>query len=98
MAVLLTKSRLLWRSVGSGKLGAITEQGVVSATSLLVSVLVGRTCGPESLGIYSLAWTVITLLNGFVSSLVGIPYTIRFNQEKASEFIREYTRGLEEIS
>lgn len=55
---------------------ALADQAVVSATSLLTTILVGRFCGSEGLGYFSLALSVLLLTIGIQVSLVSTPYTI----------------------
>lgn len=53
------------------------DQGVVSGASFAATVLVGRVCGDEALGFYSLGFTLLILIRGVQESLVLTPYTIR---------------------
>lgn len=55
---------------------ALLDQGVVSATSLLTTIIVGRYCGSEGLGLFALGLSVLVLANGTQTSLVSIPYTV----------------------
>lgn len=52
------------------------DQAVVSGTSFLATVLVGRFAGEQQLGLYSLGFTLIILACGVQESLVVIPYTV----------------------
>lgn len=40
---------------------SLLDQAVVSGTSFITTLLIGRICGAEELGIYSLAFTLIVL-------------------------------------
>jgi O-antigen/teichoic acid export membrane protein len=60
----------------SRPLAALIDQAVVSGTSFLVTVLVGRFAGEQQLGLYSLGFTLIILACGVQESLVVIPYTV----------------------
>lgn len=62
--------------VSSSSLAAMLDQAVVSAASFITSVFVGRFCGEESLGLYSLGFTLLILVRGVQESLVLTPYTI----------------------
>ncbi|MEX1026716.1 MAG: hypothetical protein WD049_01730 [Candidatus Paceibacterota bacterium] len=55
---------------------ALLDQSVVSATSLLTTIIVGRYCGSEELGRFSLGISVLVLANGMQTSLVSTPYTV----------------------
>lgn len=55
---------------------AVADQGVVSGTSFLTSVLIARLCTREDLGVYALALSLVTLLRGVQGELVCSPYTI----------------------
>jgi len=55
---------------------ALLDQAVVSGTSLGTTVLVGRYCGSDALGLFGLAFSVLVLSNGIQASLVTTPYTI----------------------
>ncbi|HJT35773.1 MAG TPA: oligosaccharide flippase family protein, partial [Pirellulales bacterium] len=57
-------------------LAAMLDQAVVSAASFITSVFVGRFCGEEALGLYSLGFTLLILVRGIQESLVLTPYTI----------------------
>lgn len=56
---------------------AMFDQGIVSGASFAATVLVGRACGEEALGLYSLGFTLLILIRGVQESLVLTPYTIR---------------------
>lgn len=55
---------------------ALFDQGIVSAMSLIASVIVGRYCGADGLGIYSLAISIIVLFIGLQTAIVSAPYTV----------------------
>ena len=55
---------------------ALADQGTVSATRLLLSVLVGRALGAEGLGQYALALTLVYLVEAVVETLATLPYTV----------------------
>lgn len=56
---------------------AMFDQGIVSGASFAATVMVGRVCGEEPLGLYSLGFTLLILIRGVQESLVLTPYTIR---------------------
>lgn len=59
---------------------ALFDQAIVSGTSFLTTVLVGRMCGASGLGVFSLGLTVVVLLIGVQRSLISTPYTIYGNR------------------
>lgn len=55
---------------------ALADQAAVSGTSLLTTIIVGRSCGSEGLGLFVLAFGVIILSRGIQETLVSAPYTV----------------------
>ena len=41
---------------------SVLDQGVVSGTRFLTTVLIGRACAPEELGLYSLGFSVVLIV------------------------------------
>lgn len=64
---------------------ALTDQAVVSGVSLVASVIVGRQCGADGLGIYSLAMTIYVLLTSLHTALISTPYTVFYSRIEKSE-------------
>ncbi len=64
---------------------ALFDQGVVSGTSFLSSVLIGRLAGDEALGIYALGLSVTLLVSAVQESLVTVPYTFFSRGETEAE-------------
>ena len=68
---------------------AVFDQMVVSGTRFLATLLIGRYCGPEELGIYSLGFSLLVLIGVLQESLVCTPFTVlRESGHKYSD--REY--------
>ena len=67
----LAADSLLQKSVLS-----IFDQGVVSGTSFLTSVVLGRLCTKEDLGVYYLAISIVFFVRGIQEQLVSAPYMI----------------------
>lgn len=65
-------------ALGQGHRGliALCDQGVVSATNFATGVIIGRVCGKAELGVYMLAWTLITLTTDISATLTTTPYTV----------------------
>jgi O-antigen/teichoic acid export membrane protein/thymidylate kinase len=55
---------------------AVLDQAVVSGTSFVTTVLVGRWCGADELGVYSLGFTLLVAWVTVHESLIALPYTI----------------------
>jgi O-antigen/teichoic acid export membrane protein len=60
----------------SPKFFALCDQGVVSVTNFAIGVIIGRVCGKAELGIYALAWTLMTLATAFSATLTTTPYAV----------------------
>jgi O-antigen/teichoic acid export membrane protein len=54
----------------------MVDQGVVSGARFLTSVIIGRGCGKEELGLYALGFSVLLLVVCAQESLVTTPYTV----------------------
>lgn len=65
-----------WHRVSQGGWIAV-DQAIISLSSFLATVIVGRVCGAEALGVFVLAVTTFWLLAGIPNSLVWTPYTSR---------------------
>jgi len=55
---------------------ALCDQGVVSITNFATAVIIGRVCGKAELGVYTLAWTLITLATEISAVLITAPYIV----------------------
>ncbi len=55
---------------------ALFDQMVVSGASFLTTVIVGRFCGTDGLGLFSLAMSAVILSRGMQESLISTPYTV----------------------
>jgi O-antigen/teichoic acid export membrane protein len=55
---------------------ALFDQGAVSLTSFLTALLIGRTCGKAELGLYTLAWTLLSVSSELSGALITTPYTV----------------------
>src|SRR5438552_13765681 len=68
-------SRLVDTDSGNHAL-ALIDQAVVSGTSFLTTILIGRWCGASELGIYSLGFSLLVSWGCVHQSLIALPYTI----------------------
>lgn len=64
---------------------SIFDQAVVSGTSFVTSVIVGRTCGTTELGAYYLALSVVFFVRGIQEQLVFAPYMIYCGRRHGDE-------------
>jgi O-antigen/teichoic acid export membrane protein len=72
-----------WRILSfafSTRMLALADQAVVSGTSFLTTILIGRFTYPSQLGIYVLAMSLLISAMNFQHALIGMPYTIRRNR------------------
>jgi O-antigen/teichoic acid export membrane protein len=67
-----------WTTSNSMRNGvlSIIDQTIISATSFLTTIMIGRACGAEELGIYSLAFTIVVLAANLQTAVFTTPYTI----------------------
>jgi O-antigen/teichoic acid export membrane protein len=68
---------------------ALADQAVVSATNFLTTILVGRWCGADELGVYAMGFSLLISWLCVQDSLISLPYTIyrhRPRRENAAEF------------
>src|SRR3954463_3310893 len=57
-------------------LAALVDQGLVSGTRFLTTIIIGRYCGAGDLGTYSLAFSVLVLGGCFQEAIVTTPYAV----------------------
>ncbi|MBN1851696.1 MAG: lipopolysaccharide biosynthesis protein [Pirellulales bacterium] len=69
---------------------SVADQGVVSATSFLTSIIVARTTSREDLGIYYLALTLFILARGVQTQIITAPYVV-YCPHRQREMITTYT-------
>lgn len=55
---------------------SLFDQAVVSATSFATSVIIGRVCLKEDLGIFYLALTIVYLARGVQEQVISAPYVV----------------------
>ena len=59
---------------------ALFDQALVSGTRFTTTFIIGRVCGPDALGNYSLAFTFLILISCLQQALLGQPYTVYGNR------------------
>jgi O-antigen/teichoic acid export membrane protein len=67
---------------------SVFDQAVVSGTSFLTSVILGRMCLREELGVYYLALSIVFFVRGVQEQLVSAPYMIYCNRRSGAELAR----------
>jgi O-antigen/teichoic acid export membrane protein len=55
---------------------SLIDQAVVSATSFLTGILVARSCSKEEMGLYWIAFGLVTVLTNVQIALISSPYTV----------------------
>lgn len=69
---------------------SILDQGIVSGTSFVTSVVIGRMCSKEQLGYYYLALSVVLFVRGIQEQLVSAPYSVYCHRRKGDD-LASYT-------
>lgn len=69
---------------------ALLDQGIVSGTSFLTSILVGRAVGKELFGVFFIALGAYTIVQCVADQLIHTPYLVRAPGQKNSA-LRQYT-------
>ncbi len=59
---------------------ALFDQGIVSVTNLLTTIIVGRACGLEDFGLYTLAITVVIFAACAQEALISSPFALYGNR------------------
>lgn len=72
------------------RLLTLTDQAVVSVASFATSIIIGRLCGKEQLGLYLLSLTIIGVVMEFQEVLIWSPYTF-FSSRLAGLELKFYT-------
>ena len=57
-------------------IGALFDQSLVSLTNFATALLIGRVCGKPELGVYALAWTLLSMVTEISGALITTPYTV----------------------
>jgi O-antigen/teichoic acid export membrane protein len=72
---------------------SIFDQAIVSGTSFLSAVLIGRATSPTELGRYYLVLSVVLVINGAQEQIVAAPYLVYSKQRRGRE-LTEYTGSM----
>ena len=77
--------RKLWSLIPPRSFLAMLDQSVVSGTRFLTTILIGRLCGPEELGVYSLTFAIYLLIACLQEALISTPYTVFGNRLQGTQ-------------
>ncbi len=69
---------------------SVFDQGVVSAANFVTSVVIGRVCGKEELGVYFLALSVLYFVRGVQDQMLAGPYTV-YSPRRSGRKLATYT-------
>lgn len=61
---------------------SVFDQAVVSGTSFVTSVMIGRLCGKEDLGVYYLALSVVLFIRGVQEQIISAPFAVFCHRRK----------------
>jgi O-antigen/teichoic acid export membrane protein len=75
-ASLLGRIRNLYGLTARKSFVSVIDQIVVSGTSFITTILVGRSGGPEELANYALGFTLVIITFSVLDALIAMPYTI----------------------
>jgi O-antigen/teichoic acid export membrane protein len=67
---------------------SVFDQAVVSGTSFVTSVILGRLCSREDLGIYYLAISIVFFVRGIQEQLVSAPYMVYSSRREGHALAR----------
>jgi O-antigen/teichoic acid export membrane protein len=73
---LWSASALLIKLIGHKWFLTLVDQSIISGTSVLVGIIIGRTCGKEQLGLYILGTSIIGLIIIAQDSIIWSPYAV----------------------
>jgi O-antigen/teichoic acid export membrane protein len=79
----------LGNMIASKSFASVFDQAVVSGTSFFTSVIIGRMCSLEDLGVYALALSVARFVGGVQSELVCSPYVV-YSVHRRGEALATY--------
>lgn len=68
---------------------AVFDQAMISGTNFVTAIIVGRCCGAETLGIYSLVAAAIAMIVGVQDQLITAPYVLYHNR-KTQRSLKRY--------
>ena len=72
---------------------ALFDQALVSGTNFATSVIIGRLCSKEELGLYALALSILLIARGIQDQVVGTPYMVYCNH-RSGKALSSYTGSI----
>lgn len=76
-------------SDGLSSLLGVFDQAMISGTNFVTAVVIGRCCGADTLGIYSLIASAMAMIIGVQDQLLTAPYVLYHNRKSRSS-LRTY--------
>ena len=76
--------RMIARGLPNSAL-SIADQIVASATTFITGALIGRVCSKEEFGLYTIGFSLLTLLMTVQASLIATPFMIRIPNVKGDD-------------
>jgi O-antigen/teichoic acid export membrane protein len=67
---------------------AVFDQAMISGTNFVTAVIIGRCCGAETLGLFSLIAAAMAMIVGVHDQLVTAPYVLYHNRKQPAELLR----------
>lgn len=79
--------RTLWERfpLASKGLLSVFDQAIVSGTSFVTVVIIGRMTSPDELGLYYLTLSIVLVMLGIQEQLITAPYTVYFRRRHGTE-------------
>lgn len=69
---------------------SLVDQGVVSGTNFATSVIIGRLCTADDMGVYYLALSIVYFVRGIQEQVVSVPYMV-YHHRRNSIKLPAYT-------
>jgi O-antigen/teichoic acid export membrane protein len=67
---------LIRRLAGNRRLLSLADQAVISITNMGTTIIIGRVCAREQLGLYASGYSLVLLATAVQAALITTPYTI----------------------
>lgn len=78
--IVASRARAAWSLATSNTSLAILDQAIVSGTRFLTTIFIGRQCGKDELGIYTLTFAIYLIFACMQEALISTPYTVFGNR------------------
>ena len=67
---------------------AVVDQAMISGTNFVTAIIIGRCCGAETLGLFSLIAAAMAMIIGVHDQLVTAPYVLYHNRKQPAALLR----------